>query len=104
MPRDLAELTFERAGPAPFEPLLDIRQAARLLHLHAKTVGRWAREGRIPGIHYSKRWFFRASELDAWVRSQVNLPRHACRQSEELDEACTLSVRLFATKTKIEGT
>lgn len=83
MPRKGADLTFEQVGAAPFEPLLDIHQAARLLHLHAKTVGRWARNSKIPGIHYGKRWFFRASELDVWVRSQVNLPRHACRKSEE---------------------
>ena len=67
-----------------FEPLLDVDQAAALLRVHPKTAQKWAREGKIPAIHYGHRWLFRASELDSWVESQVHLPRHACRQSEEI--------------------
>lgn len=60
-----------------FEPLLDIHEAARLLHIHPKTLQRWAREGKVPAAHFGGRWFFRASDLDSWVQSQLNLPRHA---------------------------
>ena len=67
-----------------FEPLLDVQQAAQLLRLHPKTVQKWAREQRIPAVRYGKRWLFRSSELDSWVQSQLNWPRHACRQSEEI--------------------
>ena len=71
--------------PSPqFEPLLDVEQAAQLLRLHPKTLQKWAREQRIPAVRYGKRWLFRESELDSWVESQLNLPRHACRQSEEI--------------------
>jgi excisionase family DNA binding protein len=54
-----------------FEPLLDSREAAALLHIHHKTLERKARGGAIPGYQIAGRWFFRASELDAWLRSQL---------------------------------
>jgi excisionase family DNA binding protein len=66
------------------EPLLDcVRAAALLGDLHPKTVERWAREGRIPAYRYFKRWRFRASELETWLRSHVNSVCHPCRFKEE---------------------
>jgi len=51
-------------GKWDFEPLLDARQAAKLLGgLHVKTVQRMARRGELPGYQIGKFWFFRASEL-----------------------------------------
>jgi excisionase family DNA binding protein len=60
--------------PAPFEPLLDSREAAALLHIHHKTLERKARSGEIPGYQVLGKWFFRASELDCWLRSQLKSP------------------------------
>jgi excisionase family DNA binding protein len=60
------------ATPQIFEPLLDSREAAALLHVHYKTLERKARCGEIPGYQIAGRWYFRVSELDAWVRSQLN--------------------------------
>jgi excisionase family DNA binding protein len=54
-----------------FEPLLDATQAAQLLHCHPKTLLRKARFAEIPGYQIGRGWFFRASELDAWLRSLV---------------------------------
>jgi excisionase family DNA binding protein len=54
-----------------FEPLLDSRQAASLLRVHHKTLERKAREGQIPGYFEFGRWYFRSSELDAWLRSKL---------------------------------
>jgi excisionase family DNA binding protein len=54
-----------------FEPLLDSRQAAALLHIHHKTLERKARGGDIPSYNIAGRWYFRASELDGWLRSQL---------------------------------
>ena len=54
-----------------FEPLLDSREAAALLHIHHKTLERKARGGEIPGYQIAGRWYFRASELDGWVKSQL---------------------------------
>ncbi|MBZ5600011.1 MAG: helix-turn-helix domain-containing protein [Acidobacteriia bacterium] len=59
------------SSPTLFEPLLDSREAAALLHIHHKTLERKARGGEIPGYQIAGRWFFRASELDGWLRSQL---------------------------------
>jgi excisionase family DNA binding protein len=57
-----------------FELLINSRQAAGLLHMNYKTVERWARIGELPGYQYSsgEPWYFRKSELDAWLRSKLN--------------------------------
>jgi excisionase family DNA binding protein len=59
-------------GTFQFEPLLDSREAAALLRMHYKTVERKARNGEIPRYHHNGGWYFRASELDAWLRSAVH--------------------------------
>jgi len=59
-------------GTFQFEPLLNSREAAALLRMHYKTVERMARDGEIPAYHLKGRWCFRASELDAWLRSAVH--------------------------------
>ncbi len=56
-----------------FEALISTTQAARLLgNLHVKTLQRYARLGRIPGYQIGGHWYFRESELDAWLRVQIN--------------------------------
>jgi hypothetical protein len=55
-----------------FEPLLNVNDAASLLGgIHPKTLMRRARAGEIPGYQIARSWFFRASELDIWLRSLV---------------------------------
>ena len=66
-------------GPSEFEPLLDTEQAAALLKIHPKTLQKMARAGKAPGIRLGDLWRFRASALDAWVRSAVSSIRHSCR-------------------------
>ena len=62
------------------EPFLDCTGAAAILGgVHPKTIERWARQGRIPAYRYFRHWRFRASELELWMRSQVNSIRHPCR-------------------------
>jgi hypothetical protein len=60
-------------APAPvFEPLIDAEHAAKLLgNIHPKTLMRKARTGEIPGYQFARAWFFRASELDLWLRTRV---------------------------------
>jgi hypothetical protein len=62
-----------------FEKLLDCREAAQRVRCHEKTLQRYARLALVPAYHIHHRWYFRASELDAWVRSQVHSPRYPCR-------------------------
>ena len=39
--------------------------------MHPKTLERKAREGAIPGHQIFGSWYFRASELDEWLSSNV---------------------------------
>ncbi len=56
-----------------FEPLMDDKEAAALLGgLHVKTVQRMARTGQIPAYHLGRKWKFRASELDKWLKTQAH--------------------------------
>ena len=65
-----------------FEPLIGCEAAARLLgSIHVKTLQRYARRGTVPGYRVAGHWYFRATELDAWLRSQINLSCHPCRSN-----------------------
>ena len=65
------ELAAGNAAPGGyFEPLLSDVDAALLLGgMHVKTLQRMARNGQVPAHRFGKPWFFRASELDAWLKS-----------------------------------
>ena len=63
-----------------FEPLIGSMHAARLLgNIHVKTLQRYARLGRLPGYQIGGHWYFRESELDAWLRLQINSNRQSVR-------------------------
>ena len=69
-----------------FEPLIGSAEAAKLLgNIHVKTLQRYARHKRVPGYQIGGHWYFRASELDSWLRSQINLSCHPCRLQEKSD-------------------
>jgi excisionase family DNA binding protein len=72
--------------PFGFEELIGSPEAAKLLgNIHVKTLQRYARHRRIPGYQIGGHWYFRASELDSWLRSQINLSCHPCRLQEKSD-------------------
>jgi excisionase family DNA binding protein len=72
--------------PFGFEALIGSPEAAKLLgNIHVKTLQRYARHRRIPGYQIGGHWYFRASELDYWLRSQINLSCHPCRLQEKSD-------------------
>jgi excisionase family DNA binding protein len=63
-----------------FEPLLGSEDAARLLgNIHIKTLQRYARQGSVPGYRIGGHWYFRTTELDAWLRSRINSNRQSVR-------------------------
>ena len=67
-------------GIADFEPLLNTEESATLLgRMHPKTLQRMARRGEIPGYQIAHRWYFRASELDAWLKSRLNSDSQSIR-------------------------
>lgn len=53
------------------EPLLDSSEAAELLGIHPKTLQGMARRRGIPGLQTEKLWWFRMSELNAWLREKL---------------------------------
>lgn len=74
--------TSERTRPA-FEPLIGSLEAARLLgNMHVKTLQRYARHKRVPGYQIGGHWYFRASELDAWLQSRIN---SNCQPADRVD-------------------
>ena len=67
-----------------FEPLIGSCEAAKLLgDIHVKTLQRYARSRRVPGYQIGGHWYFRASELDSWLRSRINSSCHPCRSNQE---------------------
>ena len=65
-----------------FEPLIGCVEAAKLLgNIHVKTLQRYARQGTLPGYRLAGHWYFRASELDLWLRSRINSSCHPCRSN-----------------------
>ena len=67
------------AGPASFERPLTCDEAGELLRVHPKTIKRMAARGEIPGHFRFGRWFFYSSELDSWMRMEVDSSSHSCR-------------------------
>jgi excisionase family DNA binding protein len=65
---DARSLTSSAFHP---EPLLDTDEAAAIMKIHPKTLQRFARLGRIRGVHIGKLWRFRASEIDNWIDRQM---------------------------------
>ena len=53
--------------------ILTVGQVAELLHLHAMTVYRLAKEGKLPGFKVGGRWRFRQDAMESWMvdRAQV---------------------------------
>jgi len=67
-----------------FEQLLRSEEAAKLLgNIHVKTLQRYARAGTLPGYRLGGHWYFRASELDAWLHSRINSSCYPCRLNQE---------------------
>jgi excisionase family DNA binding protein len=58
---------------------LTCEEAAAFVRVHPKTVKRMARAGELPGHFRFGRWFFYASELDCWMRTELHSSRHSCR-------------------------
>lgn len=55
---------------------LPCEEAAKFLRVHPKTVKRMARNGEVPGHFRFGRWYFYLSELDSWMKMELNFGRH----------------------------
>jgi excisionase family DNA binding protein len=76
---DTAAHSNENNGRSRIERPLTCEEAAELVRVHPKTVKRMARSGELPGHFRFGRWFFYASELDCWMRTELHSSRHSCR-------------------------
>jgi excisionase family DNA binding protein len=72
-------LATESTGQSGIERPLTCDEAAELVRVHPKTIKRMARDRRLPGHFRFGRWFFYASELDGWMRTELHSSRHSCR-------------------------
>jgi excisionase family DNA binding protein len=78
----LATVSAVNESRQAFEPLIGCEDAAKLLgNIHVKTLQRYARLGTLPGYRVAGHWYFRATELDAWLRSRINSSCHPCRSN-----------------------
>jgi len=55
---------------------LTSKEAAGFLGVHPKTMKRLAARREVPGHFRFGRWFFYESELDSWMRTELNSERH----------------------------
>ena len=73
---------LQESKPA-FEALIGSPEAAKLLgNIHVKTLQRYARTGSLPGYQIGGHWYFRVSELDAWLQSRIN---SNCQPADRVD-------------------
>jgi len=69
----------DRGAQSRVERPLTCEEAAELMRVHPRTVKRMARNRKLPGHFRFGRWFFFASELDCWMRTELHSSRHSCR-------------------------
>lgn len=64
------------ATPFGVERPLTCDEASQLLRVHPRTIKRMAARGEVPGHFRFGRWFFYPSELDSWMRMELNSEGH----------------------------
>jgi excisionase family DNA binding protein len=62
-----------------FEPLLNVREVAKLFGVNHAMLLRMARSGQLPGVKIGKLWRFRVSELNSWITSGISAKRERSR-------------------------
>ena len=71
--------TTVRLEVTEIERPMTCEEAADLLRVHPRTIKRMAGRGVLPGHFRFGRWFFYPSELDSWMRMELDCSRHPCR-------------------------
>jgi excisionase family DNA binding protein len=61
------------------EPLLDVREVAKLFGVNHAMLLRMVRRGQLPGVKIGKLWRFRVSELNSWITSGISAKREHIR-------------------------
>jgi excisionase family DNA binding protein len=61
------------------EALLTSKEASQVLKIHPKVLERMAMRGEVPALKVGKFWRYRATALDAWIKSRLESDRQPCR-------------------------
>ena len=69
------EITTQPDVVATEKPIT-CQQAADFLAVHPRTIKRMAGAGELPGHFRFGRWYFYVSELDSWMRTELNSVSH----------------------------
>jgi len=62
--------------PCNIERPITCEEAAELLRVHPRTVKRMAGRAELPGHFRFGRWYFYPSELDSWMRTELDSVSH----------------------------
>lgn len=65
--------TYSSAESHGIEPPLTSKEASQVLRIHPKVLERMAKRGEIPALKVGKFWRYRASALDGWINSRLQL-------------------------------
>ena len=66
---------MKKNGKHANEQIMTLREVAQYLGLHAMTVYKLTREGRVPAAKIGGQWRFKRDVLDEWLETQMH--RHA---------------------------
>ena len=70
-----SERAMKKNGVQSKEQIMTLREVARYLGLHAMTVYKLTREGRVPAAKIGGQWRFKRDVLDEWLETQMH--RHS---------------------------
>ena len=63
---------MKKNGAAQKEQIMTLREVAKYLGLHAMTVYKLTREGRVPAAKIGGQWRFKRDVLDQWLEAQMH--------------------------------
>lgn len=66
---------MKRNGADRKDQIMTLREVARYLGLHAMTVYKLTREGRMPAAKIGGQWRFKRDVLDEWLETKMH--KHA---------------------------
>ena len=63
---------MKKNGTGRKEQIMTLREVAQYLGLHAMTVYKLTREGRVPAAKIGGQWRFKRDVLDQWLETQMH--------------------------------
>ena len=63
---------MKKNGAQTKEQIMTLREVAKYLGLHAMTVYKLTREGRMPAAKIGGQWRFKRDVLDQWLEAQMH--------------------------------